>query len=174
MQYQEKTIDSRKFRDVMGKFATGVTVVTVQEAGNPHGMTVNSFTSVSLDPLLVLISLDKESTTTGILRRTGRFTVNILAADQEHIARRFAESGNEGDRFRTIEYTISEDETPVLKEILGYITCTVKEIVDGGDHSVFIGEVIDIGDSGTSKGPLLFFGGNYKSLAGEGKNRQKG
>ncbi len=156
------------FRDVMGKFTTGVTVVTVQEAGAPHGMTVNSFTSVSLDPLLVLICLDKESTTTDMLSRTGRFTVNILTAEQENIARRFAGSGNERDRFNNLEYTISDEGTPVLRDVLGYVTCTVKEVVDGGDHLIFLGEVVDLGDSDTDQQPLLYYGGNYKSFADEG------
>ncbi len=174
MEYQEKIIDSRLFRDVMGRFATGVTIVTVHETGTPHGMTVNSFTSVSLDPMLAMVCLDKGATTTEMLTRTGRFTVNMLSVDQEHLARRFAESGNERDRFNGVEYTVSEEGTPILDDVLGYVTCTVKDIVEGGDHWIFIGEVVDLGYAENDQRPLLYYRGNYNSLADEAQSRQKG
>lgn len=174
MEYQEKLIDSSLFRDVMGRFATGVTIVTVQEAGAPHGMTVNSFTSVSLDPTLVLICLDRGAATTEMLSRTGRFTVNILSVDQRHLAQRFAESENERDRFNGVEFTVSVEGTPILDDVLGYMTCTVKDIVDGGDHLIFIGEVVALGYTKRDQQPLLYYRGNYKSFADEGLSRQKG
>ncbi len=165
MQLQDKTIDAKAFRDVMGRFATGVTIVTVQDGDKPHGMTVNSFTSVSLDPLLILVCLDKDATTTGILQNTGRFSVNILASEQRHIAQKFADSGNEKDRFAGIDYKVSEEGTPILNNVLGYITCIVDNIVEGGDHYIFIGEVADIGVNDDDMRPLLYFRGNYNSLA---------
>jgi len=164
MQYEEKIIDSRLFRDVMGRFATGITVVTVQESGIPHGMTVNSFTSVSLNPLLVLICLDKVAKTTEMLHRTGLFTVNILSAEQIDIARRFAESGNEIDRFTGIDYYRSDAGTPVLQNTLANLTCSVKDAIDGGDHTIYIGEVLDLEYNEDNKKPLVFYLGNYTSI----------
>ncbi len=174
MDYQEKIIDSSQFREVMGRFATGVTIVTVQESDVLHGMTVNSFTSVSLEPMLTLICLDKGATTTEILRRTVKFTVNILHTDQKHLARRFAESDNERDRFDGIGYTISEEGTPILDDVLGYLTCTVINIVEGGDHYIFIGEVVDLAYAENDRQPLLYYRGNYNSLADEAQSRGKG
>jgi flavin reductase (DIM6/NTAB) family NADH-FMN oxidoreductase RutF len=170
----QKIIDSRTFRDVMGRFTTGVTIVTVMENGVPHGMTVNSFTSVSLDPTLVLICLDKDSTTSNILNRSGRFTVNILTDKQENLARQFAESGNERDRFDGVEYTTSEEETPVLHNTLGNITCIVKNTVEGGDHLIFIGEVVDLEFTEEESKPLLYYRGKFKSLDVDGQIREKG
>lgn len=174
MEYQEKLIDSRTFRDVMGKFATGVTIVTVQDENVPHGMTVNSFTSVSLDPILVLICLDKDSTTTEMLNRTGRFTVNILTAEQVELARRFAESGNERNRFDGVDYTLSDEGTPVLHGVSGSMTCKVKDTVEGGDHFIFIGEVVDLEHAFGDHRPLIYYRGNFKSLADEGLQDKKG
>jgi len=164
MELQDKVIDSRLFRDVMGRFATGVTVVSVQENGKPHGMTVNAFCSVSLDPLLVLVSLDKSATTTDMLLRTDSFTVNILNEEQKNIAEQFAQSGNENDRFSGIEYSLSEAETPVIADTLGSVTCNVSNVVDGGDHYIFIGEVISLDFNNDKEKPLLYFQGEFKYL----------
>ncbi len=165
MHLQEKTIDSRTFREVMGRFTTGVTVVTVRDEEKPHGMTVNSFTSVSLDPLLILVCLDKGATTTDMLLRTRRFSVNILTAEQKRLAQRFAESGNEQDRFNGIDYSLSEEGTPILSGVLGHLTCTVDKVVESGDHYIFIGEVVDLGSGDDKMTPLLFYRGNYNVLA---------
>lgn len=165
MMYQEKVIDSLKFRNIMGMFTTGVTVVTVMDDEGPHGMTVNSFTSVSLDPLLTLVCLDKGATTTEILRRTGKFTVNILGEGHREISRRFASQESESRRFEGLRYSISDEGTPILNDVLGYMTCGVTEVVEGGDHLIFIGEVLDL-DAVDERGkPLVFYRGNYNSLA---------
>jgi 3-hydroxy-9,10-secoandrosta-1,3,5(10)-triene-9,17-dione monooxygenase reductase component len=168
MEYKEKIVDTRLFRDVMGRFVTGITLVTVYEDGYPHGMTVNSFTSVSLDPALILVCLDKNATTTDIVQRTGRFAVNILGADQEYLARRFADIENERDRFKDIAYSLSGEETPILNDALGFLSCTVKDAVDGGDHVIFIAEVVDLAHDDDDRRPLVYYRGNYKSLADEG------
>jgi len=165
MHLQQKTIDSRTFREVMGRFSTGVTVVTVRDDEKPHGMTVNSFTSVSLDPLLILVCLDKDAETTDMLLRTRRFSVNILTAEQKRLAQRFAESGNEQDRFDGIDYSLSEEGTPILSDVLGHLTCTVDKVVESGDHYIFIGEVVDLGSGDDKMTPLLFYRGNYNVLA---------
>lgn len=164
MQYEEKIIDTRLFRDVMGRFATGITVVTVQESGIPHGMTVNSFTSVSLNPLLVLICLDKGAKTTEMLHRTGLFTANILSAEQLYIARRFSENGNENERFTGIDYHWSDAGTPVLQKTLANLTCSVKDAIDGGDHIIYIAEVLDLEYNEDNKKPLVYYRGNYTSI----------
>jgi 3-hydroxy-9,10-secoandrosta-1,3,5(10)-triene-9,17-dione monooxygenase reductase component len=168
MEYKEKIVDTRLFRDVMGRFVTGITLVTVYEDGYPHGMTVNSFTSVSLDPALILVCLDKNATTTDVVQRTGRFAVNILSADQEHLARQFADDENERDRFKGLTYTLSDEETPILNDVLGFLSCTVKDAVDGGDHVIFIAEVADLAHDDDDRKPLAYYRGNYKTLADEG------
>lgn len=174
MQYEEKIFDSRLFRNVMGRYATGITVVTVRESGIPHGMTVNSFTSVSLNPLLVLICLDKGAKTTEMLHRTGLFTVNILSAEQINVARRFSESGNENDRFTGIDYYHSDSGTPILQNALANLTCSVKETIDGGDHTIYIGEVIDLDYSEVNKQPLVYYRGNYTSIQDQAASCRKG
>jgi 3-hydroxy-9,10-secoandrosta-1,3,5(10)-triene-9,17-dione monooxygenase reductase component len=174
MQVEEKILDSRQFRDIMGRFTTGITVVTVQESGILHGMTVNSFTSVSLKPLLVLVSLDKGAKTTEMLHRTGWFTVNILTVEQLDIARRFSENGNEGHRFLGIDYYLSDVGTPILQNTLAYVTCSVRDVIDGGDHTVFIGEVTDIERDNDNKKPLLYYRGNYTSIEDQAVNGRKG
>jgi flavin reductase (DIM6/NTAB) family NADH-FMN oxidoreductase RutF len=164
MQIQEKILDAKTFKSVLGRFATGVTIVTVQENDTPHGMTVNAFSSVSLDPLLVLVCLEKDANTTSILQRTETFSVNILADHQEHLSKRFAMSENEMNRFDGISYTESAIGTPVLDNTLGYLSCTVRDTHDAGDHLIFIGEVVDMGHDDGSEHPLVYFKSRYRSL----------
>jgi flavin reductase (DIM6/NTAB) family NADH-FMN oxidoreductase RutF len=163
-QIQENIIDIDLFRSVMGRFATGITVVTVSENGEPHGMTVNAFSSVSLNPVLLLICLDKQALTNSILKRTGKFTVNVLTSQQERLAEVFSEQNNEGTRFDDVPYHTSALDTPILEDTLGYLECTVRDEYDSGDHTIFIGEVVDLSLGNDSVGPLLFYNSNYTSF----------
>ncbi len=145
----------------MGRFATGVTVVTTTAPdGRPVGMTANSLTSVSLDPPLVSLCVSHRADMHGALSQAGGFVVNVLAQSQENLSRRFAESGE--DRFQGIEHRPGANGHPVLGGSLAYIECHLFGTFPAGDHTVFLGQVAG-GD--TSDGlPLLYYRGGYASL----------
>jgi 3-hydroxy-9,10-secoandrosta-1,3,5(10)-triene-9,17-dione monooxygenase reductase component len=160
----ENPVDSSSFRSVMGRFATGVTIVTVSKNGEPHGMTVNSFTSVSLNPTLILICLDKQTLTASVIRQTGTFAINILTSRQKRLAEIFSEADNEGSRFDDVSYGLSAQGLPVIKDTLGYLECVLRDEYDGGDHYIFIGEVIDLSLERDSNAPLLYYKSDYTTL----------
>jgi flavin reductase (DIM6/NTAB) family NADH-FMN oxidoreductase RutF len=162
-------IDEARFRQILGHFATGVTVVTgSDEAGDPVGLSVNSFTSVSLDPPLIAFSVGRSSTTWPRIRATGQFTVNILGADQEAVSRRFASTGTGGtgaggadfDRFDGIGWHPSPAGSPLLEGAIAWVDATVDAEHDAGDHVMVIGRVtaLDVGQEGA---PLVFYRGGY-------------
>jgi flavin reductase (DIM6/NTAB) family NADH-FMN oxidoreductase RutF len=154
--------DALSFRRVMANFPTGVTVVTTEEDGVPHGMTANSVTSVSLDPVILLVCLRREARTAGAVQRRGRFAVNLLRDDQEALSRLFAEPG--GDHFAGLETEQGPDGLPLLPGALAYVVCRVSSVVPAGDHDVVFGEVEDCRVNGGN--PLLFFLGGYRRLPG--------
>ena len=157
------SIDKALFRQVAGSFASGVTVITTGSEGNFHGMTASAFTSLSLEPTLVLVCFDKRAETLEALQAAGRFNVNILAADQEHLSRTFASKDSPAAHgFNGIDYEIGELGLPVLVGSLAYFECLVKEEVDGGDHMIIIGEV-ENGGIGEIEDPLLYFRGRYRT-----------
>jgi flavin reductase (DIM6/NTAB) family NADH-FMN oxidoreductase RutF len=164
------SISQAKFREAMGGFATGVTVITVDHAGEVHGMTANAFTSVSLDPLLVLVCVDHRAQTHAHLHAKKRFGVNVLAESQRAISEYYARAApahqhaeqEAGARFnRTIHGT------PVLHGALAYLECRLHHAQDAGDHTIFIAEVEDVvvgeGD------PLLYFRGKYRHIGATNK-----
>src|SRR5215475_1378577 len=133
-------IEKNELRRVMGHFATGVTVITTLRAsGELHGLTANAFTSVSLIPPLVLVCVDKKAESYPCFDESKVFTVNILAADQEAISRRFAVSG--GEKFQGVAYRAGANNAPILEGSLAYIECRVTTAIDGGDHTIYLGEV---------------------------------
>jgi 3-hydroxy-9,10-secoandrosta-1,3,5(10)-triene-9,17-dione monooxygenase reductase component len=156
-----KTVEPDRFRTVMGHFATGVAVVTVDAPGGPQGMTANAVASLSLEPVLVLVCFDNGARTLPEVRRAGRFGVNVLAAGQEHLARRFA-SKDEG-KFAEVAHTV-HDGIPVLDGALAWVGCELERLVPGGDHTIGIGAVhaAELGPSGAE--PLVWFRGGYGSL----------
>lgn len=154
--------DSLAFRKAVGQFATGVTVVSVETDEGVHGMTANSFTSVSLEPPLVLVCVDKSRQTHGLLLEKGRFGISILSREQEGVSNWFA-----GRRDKPVEFVWKKDETasPVLEGALAWLDCTLEHAYEGGDHTIFVGRVERFAaDGGT---PLLFFRGRYTSVAPE-------
>ncbi len=152
-------------RMVSGQFATGVTVVTVDADGGNHGMTVNSFASVSLDPPLVLFNADIDTDSHDLIAREGHYAVNILSADQEWISNRFAGEHKEmDDPFEDVEYTTDATGAPILTDALAYIDCTVWEQYDGGDHTIFVGEVAGMDILDEDADPLTFFRGDYGTI----------
>jgi len=149
-------------RVVMRYFASAVTVVTgALESGELFGLTVSAFTSVSLEPPLVLICIRNESSATGLLRKSMKFCVNILAEHQQAIAEKFSLAG-EGGRFLNLEYSIGKGGSPVIHDTIGYIDCKIVEIISGGDHTVFFGEAVEV--SAEDKKPLLYLNRRYVKL----------
>jgi 3-hydroxy-9,10-secoandrosta-1,3,5(10)-triene-9,17-dione monooxygenase reductase component len=155
---------ARHFRDVLGRFASGVTVVTAISDGAPVGMTCQSFSSVSLDPPLVLFVPAKTSRAFPLMQRAGTFAVNFLAADQADVSNAMASRG--GDKFVDIPWTPSNATgSPLLDGILGYVDCSIHAVHEAGDHYVVIGRVLDL-SVGDDDDPLLFFQGQYRTTAG--------
>jgi flavin reductase (DIM6/NTAB) family NADH-FMN oxidoreductase RutF len=154
-------IDLRELRNVMGHFATGVTVITTKDvAGKPFGLTANAFTSLSLAPPLVLICVDKGVDCYACFEDSKAFAVNFLSEEQEHLSRRFATKGIE--KFEGIPYHIGECGVALLDDAMGYIECKLLNGYDGGDHTIYVGEIQTAAASGDR--PLLFFKGQYYRL----------
>ncbi len=153
--------DAKALRQCLGKFATGVTVVTCTDAaGNPCGITANSFSSVSLDPSLVLWNIAKVSSSLDAYLNAEHFVINVLSEDQLPLASNFARSDH--TLFKDVEFTASEHNAPVLPDTLATFECSTYQIHDCGDHYVVIGEVTAFRSADGN--PLLFFGGNYRSI----------
>ena len=154
-------IDPQELRRVMGHFATGVTVITTKgKDGVPTGLTANAFLSLSLDPPLALISVDKSAQCYSCFERENGFTVNFLGEDQEELSRRFATKGI--DKFAGLQWHEGLNGAAVLDGVLGYVECKIRHCLDGGDHTIVIGEVLNAHASGER--PLLFFKGKYQRL----------
>jgi flavin reductase (DIM6/NTAB) family NADH-FMN oxidoreductase RutF len=149
-----------RFRDVMGRFATGVTVVTGSTPDGPVGMTANAVCSLSLDPLLLLVCFDNDARTLPVVRDTGRFGVNVLAAGQEDLARLFASKRPEREKFAGIPHTVN-DGIPVIEGVLAWVGCRLERLVPGGDHTIGIGAV-EAAEAGHGE-PLLWFRGSYRA-----------
>ncbi|MBO0849698.1 MAG: flavin reductase [Pseudonocardia sp.] len=152
-------IDGQRFRRVLGNYPTGVTVVTaIGEDGNPAGMAVGSFTSVSLDPPLVAFLPTKTSTSFPKIRTATSFCVNVLAADQEPLSRIFAASG--GDKFNGVRWSSTGSGAPCIDGVAAWIDCEFESIQEAGDHYLVIGRVREL-DSDDERLPLVFFQGGY-------------
>ena len=157
----ENQVDTRAFRRALGNFATGVTVVTAADAsGRKGGVTANSFNSVSLDPPLILWSIDKRSTSHAVFEAATHFAVNVLAADQIDLSNNFARPRE--DRFAEIEYQAGAGGAPVLADCSARFECEKYQQVDGGDHWIMIGKVVAFDDCGRS--PLLYHQGAYSMV----------
>ncbi|MFE7244042.1 flavin reductase [Streptomyces sp. NPDC057580] len=151
-------IDPRQFRETLAHYPTGVVVITAMAEGEPVGMVVGSFTSVSLDPPLVAYLPAKTSSSYGRLRRASAFCVNVLAVEQEPLCRRFA--SRSGDKFDGVPWHLSPTGSPMLADAVAWFDCTVERTVDAGDHDIVLGRVRHLRASGAGS-PLLFFQGGY-------------
>jgi 3-hydroxy-9,10-secoandrosta-1,3,5(10)-triene-9,17-dione monooxygenase reductase component len=154
-------VDPAHYRTVLGHFASGVTVITAHGADGPVGMAANSFSSVSLDPPLVLFCAAHSSSTWPKIQATGAFCVNILAEDQEDVCRLFATK--DVDRFAQIGWHKGPSGSPVLDGVLAHIDCTTVAEHDAGDHAIVVGRVIEL-EVHHEGGPLTFFRGGYGRL----------
>jgi flavin reductase (DIM6/NTAB) family NADH-FMN oxidoreductase RutF len=157
------TIDPQELRRVMGHFATGVTVITTKDKdGGPNGLTANAFMSLSLNPPLILISIDKAATCYACFAPQNAFTVNFLSEDQEEISRRFATKGI--DKFAGLKWKEGSNGAAILDGVLGHVECKITQCYDGGDHTIVLGEILNVHANGEH--PLLFFKGKYQRLPG--------
>jgi flavin reductase (DIM6/NTAB) family NADH-FMN oxidoreductase RutF len=157
-------MDEFRFRDLCGRFATGVTIVTTFDAdGRPMGMTVNSFASVSLTPPLVSVAIDHAASAFAALRDAGHWTVNILESHQEALSRRFAAVTD--DRFEGVGWHRGSQGELLLDGVLAHLHCRRWQALEAGDHTILIGEVLD-GDAGESGRPLLYYRGGYGNAGG--------
>jgi 3-hydroxy-9,10-secoandrosta-1,3,5(10)-triene-9,17-dione monooxygenase reductase component len=163
--HQAHPIEGRMLRSVCGLFVTGVTVITSESNDQVAGTTVNSFTSVSLDPPLVLFCLHRKSRLRPVVQESGMFVVNFLAGQQERLAWAFAGSGTE--RFQNVEHHRSAMGAPILGDALSFLVCRLVNEVDGGDHTILLGEVLELGVPRHDREPLIFFGGSLGTLQNE-------
>ena len=155
--------DTRAFRRCLGRFATGVTVVTCcNRDGKPRGITANSFSSVSLEPPLVLWNIAKVSNSLEAFLTAKHFAINVLSSAQEALSTHFARSDH--TLFDTVEYRLSEDGAPILPGTIATFECRTQDVHDCGDHYIIVGEVTAF--SATDGDPLLFWSGAYRRIAG--------
>lgn len=149
------------FKQIMGSYPTGVTIVTTADSfGNPCGLTVNSFASVSLDPLLVLWCLDRRSTSLEVFQNSEGFAVHILAAEQEELCWTFA--GKDTDRFSKAEWFLSNNNLPIISGSFSVLECKKVQQIEAGDHLIFVGEIIKIEKQ--DKEPMLYFRRNIGKI----------
>jgi flavin reductase (DIM6/NTAB) family NADH-FMN oxidoreductase RutF len=161
MSSDSSRVTSDQFRKAAGRFATGITIATVLDAeGQPHGLTVNSFTSVSLEPPLVLICLGHKAATVERFRSAKHFGINILAADQRRLSDHFARKGH--NRFDGLDWHRGKTGVPLLPGVLCAMECDIHKRIAVGDHDIFVGEVVraEVND----KTPLVYFASDYHQL----------
>jgi len=155
------TIEQHHFRRVCSKYATGITILTVLDSlGAPHGMTVNSFTSVSLSPPLILVCIDRQTPILSHFKPGTRFGVNVLHEEQKDLSTWFARSGH--DRFSGMEWSAGETGVPVLPGMLATLECEVTQMIEAGDHVVVIGAALHA--TWREGQPLVYFNSSYQSL----------
>lgn len=155
--------EAHALREVLGKFVTGVTVITAAGPDGPVGITANSFTSVSLDPALVLFCVHEASRVRATFGASSSFAVNILAAHQESVSRRFA--GPADLRTEGVEFRRGSSGVPLLTDALAYLDCDLHQQISAGDHVIVIGRVRDVEVQCSGMRPLTFYGGRYASLS---------
>ncbi len=156
-------VDPAQFRELLGRFATGVTVITVTAPGNgrPHGMTANSLASVSLTPPLISVCIDHCAEMHALITKAEMFVVNILAGNQEGLSRRFADPHD--DRFDGVGYHLSQYGSVLLEGAIAHIECRREATYEAGDHTIVIGRVV--GGTTTEGRPLLYYRGGYAALS---------
>jgi len=163
-------VSSEAFRQVLGRFAAGVTIVTTRADGEVHGTTMSAFSSLSLEPPLVLIAVRKESDIHGLIARSKIFAVNILHKGQSETSAAFAQKGTleliAAHRLEGTPFRVAVTGAPVLKESLAYLDCRVTQSVDAGDHTIYIGRVEEGDVSSETDVPLVYYRGRYESVVG--------
>ena len=155
------SVSSEEFRRACGRFATGITIATVMDSqGVPHGLTVNSFSSVSLEPRLVSICLGHEVSLITLFREAKYFGINVLNEDQQNLSDHFARKGH--DRFQGVAWTAGQTGVPLIYDAVAAIECQLEQRIPVGDHDIFIGRMV--ATRLTEAAPLLYFAGGYRKL----------
>jgi flavin reductase (DIM6/NTAB) family NADH-FMN oxidoreductase RutF len=157
-------LDKASFRHAMGHFASGVTIMTTTAAGRMHGMTVSAFSAQSLDPLLILVSVERSTVMHRLVTQSRAFAINILDEQGEGTARFFADNARlSGPEFREGGFQLGVTGAPILKEATGYLETTVHSTLDAGDHTVIVGQVVAMA-IGSEKAPLIYYRSGYRAL----------
>ena len=151
-------VDQNRFRDVMSRLVTGVALVTCRFEGSVHGLTVNAVSSVSLNPPLVLVCLDRNGNSHDPVIASGAFAVSVLARDHEELAHRFAR-GTHRERFAGVAFREGASGSPVLRDALAWLDCAIRAVHPAGDHSIVVGEALRCGAG--EGNPLVFFRSGY-------------
>ena len=156
--------DPKALREVMSRFPTGVSVITIGFNGELHGMTANSVTSVSLNPPLIAVAIDNRAYTESLVRQSGHFSVNLLARDQIALSRAFSRAGTRGNElFRSVAYALGPRGDPLILGTIGQIGCRVYAGCPAGDHTLWIGAVEEA-HWGDAKDPLVFYHSQYYDI----------
>jgi flavin reductase (DIM6/NTAB) family NADH-FMN oxidoreductase RutF len=157
-------VDPARYREVSGHFPTGVAIVTADGPDGPAGLTTNAVTSVSLEPVLLLVCFDNDSRTLPVVEAAGRFAVNVLRAGDEELARIFASKRVSREKFEAVTHRVAHG-VPVLDDALAWLACDLEQLHPAGDHTIGIGRVthVDLDPDGE---PLVFYRGRFTSLKG--------
>ncbi len=163
MSVESRLVDAAEFRRVLGRFATGVAIVTTCQGSRRAGITVNAFTSVSLEPPLVLVCIERSNYAHDLITASGVFAVNVLTAEQADVSRCFASRSEEKiARFCGVSTHDEVTGAPVFDRCAGFVDCRLEAVYPGGDHSIFLGRVVALG--GDDVPPLLYYRGKYGQL----------
>lgn len=157
-----QVLDSRRFRDVVGHFASGIVVITSTDDDTPVGLTCQSFYSVSLEPAMISFSVSAGSKTYPRIRESGRFCINLLAAHQSAVSAQFAVSS--ANKWAGISWRMSDMGNPIIDETVGWIDCSLAHEFTAGDHLIVVGQVHDLDSNPNPQEPLLYFRGEYRHL----------
>jgi len=158
-----RPVSKTEFKRACGRFATGVTIASVRDAqSTPHGLTVNSLTSVSLAPPLILICIGHEASLIEHFRASSHFGISLLAEDQQALSERFARKGH--DRFDGVRWHAGETGVPLVSDVLATMECAMYQRFTSGDHDIFVGEVLHAHVREDAR-PLIYFGSKYRNLA---------
>jgi 3-hydroxy-9,10-secoandrosta-1,3,5(10)-triene-9,17-dione monooxygenase reductase component len=154
-------VGAAEFRRTMGRYPTGIAVVTSMYQGVPYGFTVNSFVSVSLEPPLLSFCASRTSTTWPAIRAAGRFAVTVLGAGQDEVCRAFAAKG--ADRFSSFAWSLTSLGQPLLDDAVAWFDCEIAQVYPAGDHEIVLGTILDVGEDSTAV-PLVFHRGSVQPL----------
>ncbi len=164
-------IENTVFREILSRFASGVTVVTTANNGEQHGLTVSAFCSVSLDPPLVLVCIDRNASGHERIRSAGAFAVNILTSEQKELSARFASSSlTPQQRFEGLPLRTAATGAPILPDVLGFLDCELHAEYEAGDHTIFVGRVVDGGFREEGE-PLVYWLRNYRRVVELGDSK---
>lgn len=163
------SIDPKEFRTALGRFATGVTVVTAKAGAEARGMTANAFSSLSLDPPLILVCFDNKASSLRVVQAAGKFAVNFLSEEQKGASDWFAGKGRDAeDQFADIAHEAGENGSPLLAGNVGALECDLHEELPGGDHTIVVGRVTRVLMEEEARPPLLFYASAYRKMDMDG------